>query len=327
MSTRSTALVDIADALDLIAEADRLDQAPSVGQRAFDTVAEQRSRGGAERGFEVGIRALLTTATTPQLLSTLQPQMPSAVQRRLFVRDLLPSLPADAGLIPFVRELNPLATEGGASAVAEGTVKPDAAGSILFDLRATAPVGTIVASLTASRQLLTDAPSFTGYVNSRLPYLLRVREEAIFLLGDGTDPSGIVGITRTPGVQAVTATVAGDLTSALVDGAGAVADVGGVADAIVCHPRDFLASYRASPQFWDSDSLPVLRVLSTSLPRGRAVVAEWATAATIYDRQTVGITVYNQHASLATVNEAFIVAEQRSALAVQIPGRFAAVSF
>lgn len=139
MSTRSAALVDIADALDLIAEAERLDQAPSVGQRAFDAVLEQRSRGGAERGFEVGIRALLTTATTPQLLSTLQPQMPSAVQRRLFVRDLLPSLPADAGLIPFVRELNPLTTEGGASAVAEGAVKPDAAGSILFDLRATAP--------------------------------------------------------------------------------------------------------------------------------------------------------------------------------------------
>ena len=84
MSTRSTALVDIADALDLIAEADRLDQAPSVGQRAFDAVLEQRSHGGLERAFEVGIRAV-TSANTPQLLSTLQPQMPTAVQRRLFV--------------------------------------------------------------------------------------------------------------------------------------------------------------------------------------------------------------------------------------------------
>ena len=66
------------------------------------------------------------TGDVNALLPVGQPIAPVPREARLAMRDLIPSQPTTLTQVPYVRELNPTATEFGASAVAEGNTKPDA---------------------------------------------------------------------------------------------------------------------------------------------------------------------------------------------------------
>lgn len=104
---------------------------------------------------------------------------PGAVQQ-LRVRDLLAWGRTVSNAIEFFREK---AFTNSAAGVAELAAKPQS--DITFEAVST-PVVTIAHWVKASRQILADVPQLQSYINTRLMYGLKLKEEAQLLNGAGT---------------------------------------------------------------------------------------------------------------------------------------------
>ncbi|WP_236215691.1 phage major capsid protein, partial [Metapseudomonas otitidis] len=100
--------------------------------------------------------------------------------RRLTIRDLLAQGRTTSNAVEYVREN---VYTNSAAPVAEGALKPE---SNLTFTKQTANVKTIAHWIQASRQIMSDAPQLESYVNDRLIYGLRLKEESQVLAGDGT---------------------------------------------------------------------------------------------------------------------------------------------
>jgi hypothetical protein len=283
-------------------------------------------------------RALLTeydtggpgNASTDNVTSWLpigQPIPPRARQGRFVLRDLLNVVRTTLPTIPYIRELNPVSLEGGASAVAEGGTKPDV--SVNFE-PANAPVTTIAANISVTRQLFDDSPAVIQYVNQRLPYLVRVREDAEILNGDGTWPN-ITGINTVSGTQTQTAT-SGEYAITIGNAMAKVELADGDATAVVMYPTDawsmftkraaggsgtFDAGNPFGPTAMTVWGRPVYTTrFATS---GQAIVADWANAMTLWDRMDASTVVYAQHSDYPIKNKLLIQCEERIAISHERP--------
>lgn len=273
------------------------------------------------------------TGTVNSLLPVGQPIAPMPRQARLAMRDLIPSQATTLPRVPYVRELNPTASELGASAVAEGNVKPD--GSVNFE-GANADPTVIAVSLSPTKQLWEDAPLVVAYINQRLPYLVRFKEDAEILNGSGTWPD-ITGIKNVSGVQAQAA-VSGEYAITIGNAIAKVENVDGVATGAVLNPTDAWAMFtkRASGGSGTFDAgvpfsiraidaltvwgLPTVR--SRAYAAGSALVGDFAHGAMIIDREGVNVQVYPQHSDYAARNQVLVLCEERVGLAVWRPDLF-----
>lgn len=106
--------------------------------------------------------------------------------RRLLVRDLFPSIPTSSNMIEFTRELvfsNAAAPQGSASSPSgqfEG--QPKAESAITFELVQQAVV-TLAHWIPASRQVLSDTPLLTQFIEQRLTYGLQLEIEREMISG------------------------------------------------------------------------------------------------------------------------------------------------
>ena len=109
--------------------------------------------------------------------------------RRLTLRDILPVSPTDSNLVEFTREnaftnnAGPQRDTASPLAAIENVAKPESA--ITFTL-ATVPVITLAHWIPLSKQVVADSPMLMSYVNGRLTYGLKLKEETQLLLGLGT---------------------------------------------------------------------------------------------------------------------------------------------
>ena len=109
--------------------------------------------------------------------------------RRLTLRDILPVAPTDSNLVEFTREnaftnsAGPQRDTASPLAAIENVTKPESA--ITFTL-ATVPVITLAHWIPLSKQVVADSPMLMSYVNGRLTYGLKLKEETQLLLGLGT---------------------------------------------------------------------------------------------------------------------------------------------
>lgn len=313
----------------------------SAGQQVADSEQYQQfaTRGG--RGSaEVEVRALLTTSSGDgQAAGLFMPRgtpflLPGGVdRRRLFVRDMLSTGTTGLNSVPYIRELNPRANEGGATAVAEGAPKPEV--TMQFE-PADAPVRKIAAWIPVTTEILADAPTLRSYIDARLGYLLLVREEEQVLNGSGTNPN-LRGIRQTTGLQTLTGP-AGDNLTAIANAIRNVELVDGEPDGVAINPTDFwaLITRRAGDGHYDLDpfmdparmqpwGLPPVR--TRSMEAGRALVGNWRIGATLLDREETVIRVGEQHADFFTNNKVAILAEERIALPVHRPDFFVEITF
>lgn len=252
--------------------------------------------------------------------------------RDAFLRDLLSVQGTTLDTIRYVRELNALANEGGASAVSEASAKPEV--TMTFE-SATAPVEKIAAWIQVTEEALEDAPTLRGYIDTRLAYMILVREEDQILNGTGTSPQ-IRGILQTTGVQ-TQAAVADDLAGTIGTAIGKVENVDGNADGIAINPVTFWLGVveRHSSQMDGSVlggplpfgavppglfGLPVVR--TRALATNKAVVGAWQLGATLFQRTATRIRTTDSHASLFISNTWVLLAEERIALAVHRPDFF-----
>ena len=116
--------------------------------------------------------------------------------RRLTLRDILPSATTDSNLVEFTREnaftnnAGPQRDTASPLAAIENQTKPESA--ITFTL-ATTPVVTLAHWIPLSKQVVADSSMLMSYVNGRLMYGLKLKEETQLLkgLGTGGEISGI----------------------------------------------------------------------------------------------------------------------------------------
>lgn len=259
---------------------------PEEGRAA---TGNYNQRASVTRDGIVGTRTLITDSTgdTPAagvFVSPESPLGPVNVVPAVRFGDLFPRLPTRSNLVAYVRELNPLSLEGGASATAEGAAKPEA--EVDFT-GGTMPVGKFAVWLPATQEILDDVPALQDFVDRRLLDMVRVREEAELLSGDGTG-SNITGLRNTAGVQTQSFSTSVEKTIALA--MAKVTKVYGAVDAIAIDQDSFWTSFAAAPTFWsgitDSLRLRVVVMSSNVMGASKAMVGSFAQGATIRERST-----------------------------------------
>jgi HK97 family phage major capsid protein len=268
------------------------------------------------------------------LLPVGQPFLPAqAVYRqRLFIRDLLSSGTTTLAAIPYVRELNAVANQTSASTVPEAGTKPEAAIQFTSDL---APTQVIAVNIPVTTQVMEDAPTVMSYINGRLVYMLKLREEQQLLTGTGLG-ADLKGIRNFPGLLTQTAT-SGETAITLGNAIAKVETAGGNASAAAMAITDawamvmrratgtgnfdamgLNAPFSAVPfTVW---GLPIVKTLS--MPAGKALVGDFGLGAQLFDRKGASVRVYEQHANFVVLNQVLIQAEERLALAVYRPDWF-----
>lgn len=325
----------------------------------YETPGEQFIRGmGADpNGAEIGVRNMISEDDGIQVRNLLsgspttaggifapvgQPFLsPSAIRRMRFsLRDLIPTVTTNLSSVPYIRETNAAGLEGGASAVAEASAKPEV--TMNWE-QADAPIRKIAAWIQATMEALDDAPVLRGYIDSRLAYMLHIREEFEMLQGGGTAPhlKGILDYTS-GNIVLQTQSLGGDLFAAVGSAIGKVENVDLSADGAVINPLDYWAAVVARHSTWFDGNvanqgnapfgepsptvwgLPVVR--SRGVASGTSIVGAFGMGATIFQREGTTIRTTDSHASLFVSNTWIILAEERVGLAVHRPDAFVKIT-
>lgn len=309
----------------------------------YEDWAKGRGEGRSRAPFEIEVRNLITSFGTGQFsqgsdafLPVGQPVMVpgSMFRRRAFLRDLMAVQGTGLSVIPHFRELNSITNETGAQMTAQASAKAEVTAEFQ---RYNAVVEKITAWLPVTDEILSDAPTLRGYIDTRLEYMLTIREEQQILAGSGTSPQ-IQGLKTLSGVQTHSA-VSGDLPGTLTGAIGKVENVDAEADGVVLNPVDYWTAVgkRYSTQFDNAKTgsapggvdgitwgLPTVRTRAVASTQGW--VGAFGTASTLFDRQQTTIAVGDQHSDNFIRNILVIRAEKRIAVAYHKPSAFVDVT-
>lgn len=253
-----------------------------------------------------------------------QPYLANVNRQRLFVRDLITVQPTGLSAVHYVRESLAVTNEAAASTVPEGGTKPEAVTNFTADI---APVQVIAVNIPITTQILEDVQTLVGYLNGRLVYMVKLREEQQILSGNGLN-NDIKGIRTYSGILTQSAT-AGEFAITLGNAIAKIELKNGMADGVAMNPADAWAMFmkRASGGSGTFDAgtpfsaipqsvwgLPVVRTLS--METGKSLVGSYSLGATMFDRKQASARVYEQHSDFAVRNKVLLQVEERMALAV-----------
>ncbi len=302
-----------------------------IAAEGYDAWAA-RAAGGAKGSFTVPVKAAITSLTS-SAGDLIQPQRVGMVlptQQRLFVRDLLAWGRTTSNSIEYVRETG---FTNNAAPVSENPQNPKPESDITFELD-TDPVATIAHWVRASRQVLSDAPMLASYIDGRLRYGLKLKEEMQLLKGSGVglNLNGLytqASIYANPGVVVQAETAIDRLRLALLQVTLAEYD----ADGIVLSPVDWAAieltkdknnnyvfatpTGLAVPGLWGR---PV--VASKSMDIGDFLTGSFQQGAEGWDREDVSVTVSTEDRDNLVKNMVTILCEERVGLSVFRPEAF-----
>lgn len=271
------------------------------------------------------VKTLLKTITSGTWTSApdYRPNV-AVVQYPLRVRDLMPNLETSSNLVEAPVEASQTGTvdyqtnEGDAKAVLDFT----------YQLR-TFPVATIAAIVHASRQVVDDSKAFSGYIDTRLTYLVEQKVEKELLYGNGAT-GHITGLTVNANAGGTGTTSLDKIASSL----GALATAGVIPDGIVLNPTDWVtlvSTKNASGVYPAAEPMSLVRpfslfgfpvALSTQITAGNYLVGAFQTFAALFNRQNATIEIARSHDLNFTKNLVSIRAEERVALAIYKPTAF-----
>lgn len=248
--------------------------------------------------------------------------------QRLTVRDLLPNLPIGSNMVEYCRESSHTSNAG--IVVNEGDTKGESA--LAFELKY-APVQTLAHWIPASRQVLDDAQALAAYINARLTYLLKLKEEDELLNGTGvgTELSGLM--TNATTYDTTMTNVASDTFIDVCGHALQQVETNSnfEADGLILNSLDWhsitqikTTGTALSGQYIYSDphdaqtprlwGVPV--VPTKSMPRGQFLAGAFSMAAAIWDRNGATIEISREHSDFFVRNLVAILCEERLALTV-----------
>lgn len=266
-------------------------------------------------------------------------------QQRLMVRDLLATGETTMNSIPFIKEST---FTNYADMTAEEGEKPEAT---LALTTATAPVKKIAVVLKVTDEMFADFPMMRDYVNTRLSFSVKAKEEQQLLNGTGSG-NQITGLLQTSGIQtqgcgSISATnpVVDSIHKAITKIRVATGTAGGYEpDGIILHPNDwqilrltkdnnyqyfgggpFTGAYGNATQAVDQIfGLPVVK--TTAIAAGTALVGSFKMGAQIWQREGIRVEATNSNEDDFNFNRVSIRVEERLALTVYRPSAFCTVT-
>lgn len=248
--------------------------------------------------------------------------------RVLHMRDVLSVGRTSSNLIEFAKENvftnNAGPTISGSPEQVENVTKPESA--ITFTL-ATEPVRTLAHFIPASTQVLSDSPMLQSYINDRLMYGLKLKEDTQILLGTGINGQ-LQGLytnrTAYSNSSPVTYTTKLDIIRNAIKQV-QVSEY--MPTAIILNPADWMAvevskdSYgrymfanpqaAAAPVLW---GLPV--VITNSITAGTFLVGAFDMAAQLWDRQDAIVEMSLEDSTNFQKNMVTIRCEERLAVTI-----------
>jgi HK97 family phage major capsid protein len=283
-----------------------------------------RSSGQIQVGTFTGRKATTIITGTWAAPPDFRPQMIFPAQALPTVRDLLPVVQTSSNLIEFPAEtaLTDMSDYQGVEGSAKGQ------SDFTYTLKQ-APIATLATWIACSKQVFEDSTSFSGYIDSRLIYLVQHKTEHELLYGDGGS-GHLNGLMTQATALAVTPP---DLIDGIAQAIAQLAAANVVADALVVHPTNYwnmrMAKASGSGDFLVGSPLspfpPTLwglqTALSTAIAPGSFLVGNFKGAA-IFDRQAATVEVSREHQDFFVKNLVAILSEERLALAVYSPANF-----
>lgn len=295
-----------------------------INAEGFDAFAA-RGKGS----FTSSVNAVVTslTGSAGDLIVPQRVGMIAPAQQRLTIRDILNWGRTTSNSLEFVRESG---FTNNANVVSENPASNKPESNLTFEMDS-APVATIAHWIHASKQVLADAAMLSSYIDGRLRYGLKLKEEAQLLKGSGVGLN-INGLYTqataysNPGVTVQAETAIDRLRLALLQVTLAEYD----ADAIVLSPVDWAAieltkttdnqylfttpTGLAAPGLWGR---PV--VATQSMDAGDYLVGAFGQAAQGWDREDVNVTVSTEDRDNFVKNMVTILCEERVGLTVYRP--------
>ena len=308
----------------------------SMGQEFIDTegFAEfaARASGGNKGSFSANIKAAITSldSSAGNLIEPARVGMIQPTRQRLFLRDLLSWGRTTSNSIEYVRETG---FTNNANVVSENPANPKPESDLSFELD-TDPVATIAHWVRASRQVLSDASMLQSYIDGRLRYGLKLKEEAQLLKGSGVGLNLNGCYTQAtayanPGVTVQAETAIDRLRIALLQVTLAEYE----ADGIVLSPIDWAAieltkttenqylfttpTGLAVPGLWSRPVVP-----TQAMDAGDYLVGSFQQGAQGWDREDISVTVSTEDRDNFVKNMVTILCEERVGLSVYRPEAF-----
>jgi HK97 family phage major capsid protein len=309
---------------------------PATEARSIGAQFVRSNEYSGRAGMQVGeTRATLTvgdgTSGAGLFAPRATPISPIPYQRRLYVRDLLSVQDTDLLRVPYIQESNAATNELGACVVAENAAKRELT---MEFTSAEAYVRKIAGWIPVTSEVMNSPVTLTGYVDTRLAYMVELRKEIQIISSPQTSPN-LGGIITTTGIQ-TQAAVSGDYAATLGLSIGKCENVGADVNGIVMNTTDFwtMQTTRHSSQF-DAGQMgsvpygqvpetvygrPVVR--SASITAGTALVGDFRIGATLFEKGDIILSSTNSHSDYFIYNKWVLLAEQECALAVHRPDFF-----
>jgi len=314
---------------------------PTLGEQVTDSEEYKAWAPKASRGskFTMPVNAAITSGDGSAGAAVSQPlRVPGVVtapNQRLFVRDILSWGRTSSNAVEFVRETG---FTNNADVVSENPASGKPESNLTFELDS-ASVATIAHWVRATKQVLSDAPMLQSYIDGRLRYGLKLKEEAQLLKGSGVGLNihGIVPQASTysnPGVSVTNETRIDRIRLAMLQAELAEYNV----DGIVLHPVDWAAieltkdgenNYIfANPHTMTTTMLwgkPV--VPSQSMDIDEFLVGSFQQGAQGWDREDATLIVSLEDRDNVIKNLVTLLLEERAALTVYRPEAFVTGDF
>lgn len=303
-------------------------QAKSFGEMFTDSDAFKTK--GRVASIDVELKTLMTTTAGWAPESTRTGKVVDFATRPIQVLDLIPTTTTGQAAVKYMEETtftNNAAERLEGGAYAEGALALTEKTSVVQSVGVWLPV---------TDQQLEDEARARGYINNRLPFMLRQRLDGQVLVGNGTDPN-LRGILNVVGIQAQAKGT--DPTPDAVYKAMTKVRVTGRAlpNASVFHPNDWqdvrLLRTADGIYIWGSPSeagperiwgLQVVQ--SDALTENTGLVGDFANFSELAVRRGVDVQVTNAHSDFFINGKQAIRADLRAAFVVYRPAAFCTVT-
>jgi len=263
--------------------------------------------------------------------------------RPRFVRELLPTFGVSTGAVEFTRETGFTNSAGMVPeyVATDTTNKPES--GITFDI-VTVPVRQMAHWIPMTRQAIDDVRQLRAYIENRLFYGLKLKEDQQILYGSGAS-NELQGILTQTGIQAI---LQGDVAEsswasdtkidvlrralrlAWVDEyrpSGIVVNHADWEDVELTKGSDGHYIYvrvqdNNATRMW---GVPV--VVSNAIAAGTALVGDFERGTAIHDRENAVLRITDSHSDFFTKNLWALLAEERLAQTIYRPSAFVEVTF
>lgn len=307
-------------------------QQKSIGELFTESDAYKGKTGkiGPQATLDVSLKTLLTTTTGWVPESTRTDRLVEFATRPIQVAEVIPQVETTQSSVQYMEETT---FTNAAAETAEAGTYPEAA---LAFTEQTSLVRKVAVFLPVTDDQLEDVPQIRGYIDNRLPFMVRQRLDLQILAGNGTAPN-LRGILNVVGIQ--TQAKGADPTPDAVYKAIVKVETTGqaMANVAVFNPTDWqtirLLRTADGIYIWGnpSDAGPEriwgMRVVrAQALTAGTSIVGDFANFAQLAVRRGIDVQVSNSHSTYFVEGKSAIRADMRVAFVAFRPSAFCTIT-